>query len=221
MREVTKKYYIQETELCILLAFKGKQTLYGIDLNSAASMTREKLYHNLFAMQKKGMISRKDSFSDAFCIEEKLDCCMERIQTAARFLLLADADELVPEKYFYAAQEGAVMLEPVGQYDAGQQEGAFRLELITEAAMWKVIRENGIQMEPESAAVPDNILEEAQVCWLEDKDTILQRSAVQKLLQEYDVHTRSKKRQCIRFVCGLDTYLVCSDEGKGGERIWY
>lgn len=221
MREVTKKYYIQETELCILLAFKGKQTLYGIDLNSAASMTREKLHHNLFTMQKKGMISRKDSSSDAFCIEKGLDCCMERIRTAVRFLVLADADELVPEKYFYATQEGAVMLEPVGQYDAGQQKGAFRLEPVTEAAMWEVIRENGIQMETEPAAVPDNVLEEAQICWLEDKDTILQRPTVQKLLQEYDVHTQSKIRQCIQFACGLDAYLVCSDGGKGGKRVWY
>ena len=223
MREVTKKYYIQETELCILLALKGVQTLYGICLNSGTGMTQEELYYNLFIMQRKGII-RREADSNAFQIEEELDGCIERIRMAARFIVLADADELVPEKYFYVAREGAVMLEAAGQYDTEQQKSAFHLEAVTEETMWGIIRESGFQMKAAGGAIPSKVLEAAKCCWQEDKDTILQHSTVGKLLQEYDVHAQCKKKQCIRFVCGLDTYLVCSDGSnvvESGEISWY
>lgn len=216
MREVTKRYYIQETELCILLALKGVRTLYGICLDSDTAMTQEELYYNLFMMQKKGILNGK------FQIEEELDCCVGRICTAARFQVLADVDELVPEKYFYVASEGAVMLEPVGQYDTGEQKGSFYLEAITEDEMWDRIWDNGFQTKTAGVPVPDQILEAARHYWKEDKNAILQHAIVGKLLQEYDIQTQCKTKQCIRFHCGLDTYLVCSDgsdviEG-GGER---
>lgn len=220
MREVTKKYHILETELCILLALKGEQTLYGICLNSDTAMTREELYYNLFIMQKKGLISRKTD-SSGFWIETGLDCCIERICTAVQFIVLADADELVPERYFYVAREGAAVLEPVGQYDTGQQGGAFLLETVTEDAMWDIIRESVFQMETANESVPAKILEAAQDYWQEDKDMILRYPTVGKLLQEYDMRTQCKKKQCIKFICGLDTYLVCSDGIEGGERSWY
>lgn len=130
MNDTVKKYLIQETELCILLALKGVRTLYGICLDSTETMTQEELYYNLFIMQKKGIISRRADSGEIW-IGEELDSCIERIRTAARFIVLADADELVPEKYFYVARKGAVMLESAGQYDARQRTGLF---------MWKQSR---------------------------------------------------------------------------------
>ncbi len=218
MRETVKKFFIQETELCILLALKSVKALYGICLDSTETMTQEELCYNLFNMQKKGIIDRRAD-ADVFCIEEELDSCIERIRTAARFIVLADADELVPERYFYVAREGAVILEAAGQYDTGNA-GAFHLEAVTEAVMWDRIRESGFVMETANGSVPAEVLERAQGCWQEDKDTILRHATVEKLLQEYDVHTHCKIKQCIRMSCGLDTYLVCSGgvNIEGGEK---
>lgn len=216
MKELSKVYYIQEAELCILLALKGKKTLYGIALGSDASMTQEALYQNLFAMQKKGILTWTDT-SGTFLIEEDLDSCVELIQKADRFVVFAAADELMPEQYFYIADRKAVMLQPVGQYDAVQSEGAFYMEKMPEDAMWDILRENGFETETAKDNVPYHIRAEAEEYWNEDKDAILQHPVVEKLLQEYDVRMQRKKKQCIKFVCGLDTYIVCSDEGQGGE----
>ncbi|MDE6917373.1 MAG: hypothetical protein K2P39_11320 [Lachnospiraceae bacterium] len=227
MKDVTKEYYILETELCILLALKGGQTLYGICVSSAQSMTREELYHSLFAMQKKGMIRKADD-SNTLRIAGGLDSCIERIQTAERFWVLSDSDALVPENYFYAEHDawrrGAVMLEAAGKYDAALQEGAFRMKIITGAALSELFRENGFlggQDMAEQEAVPAAVFEEAQSCWQEDKDTILQRATVKKLLQEYDICTQQKIRQSVQFRCGLDTYLVDSDSLERREKVWY
>lgn len=216
MKEVSKVYFIQEAELCILLALKGQQTLYGLRLNSDASMTQETLYHNLFAMQKKGILVREDS-SDTFLIEKDLDSCVELIREADRFIVFAGADELTPEQYYYIADKDAVMLQPAGQYDAVQPEGAFHMEKMPEDAMWDIIRESGFDMEAAHGTVPCSVRAEAQGFWNEDKDVILRHPTVEKLLQEYDVRTQSKKKQCIKFVYGLNEYFVCSDELQGGE----
>lgn len=217
MKEISKVYYIQEAELCILLALKGTQILYGLRLNSDASMTQEALFLNLFAMQKKGILSRSKS-SDTFLIEEDLDSCVELIQAADRFLVLAGSDELTPEQYFYIAGKEAVMLQPVGQYDAVQPEGAFHMEKMPEDAMWDRIRESGFGLETEQGIVPQSVRMEAQKYQNEDKEMILQHPAVDMILQEYDVHTQRKKKQWIKFVCGLDMYVVCSDALQGGEK---
>lgn len=217
MKEISKVYYIQEAELCILLALKGTQALYGLSLNSDTSMTQEALFLNLFAMQKKGILIRPKS-SDTFLIEEDLDSCVELIQAADRFLVLAGLDEQTPEQYFYIAGKEAVMLQPAGQYDAVQAEGAFHMEKMSEDAMWDRVWESGLGLETERRIVPHSVLMEAQKYRNEDKEMILQHPAVDMLLQEYDVHTQRKKKQWIQFVCGLDVYVVCSDEMQGGEK---
>lgn len=218
MNDTVKKYLIQETELCILLALKGVRTLYGICLDSTETMTQEELYYNLFIMQKKGIISRRADSGEIW-IGEELDSCIERIRTAARFIVLADADELVPEKYFYVARKGAVMLESAGQYDARQRTGAFYVEAVTEEDMQDRIRENGLAAGTAQEPVPAGVLRQVEGYWQEDKDAILQHSMVEKLLQEYDVRTRRKTRQCVRLGCGLDSYLVCSDGVVGDSGI--
>lgn len=212
MKELTKEYCIQETELCILLALKGMQTLYGVRLSSAESMTRETLCRCLFAMQKKGIVGRPSSSDDAFWIEENMDECAGLIQAASRFIVLADADEQIPERYFYVAGDTAVMLQP-----AGQQGGAFHMKKISKEAMWAVIGESGLGTEEEAMSVPEDIRREAQGFWQEDKDAILLYPAVKGLLQEYDVRTQCREKQRVRLVHGLDAYLVCGDGLGGGE----
>lgn len=207
MTETLKKYYIKETELCILLAMKGKETLYGVRLDSGLSMTEEALYRSLFAMQKKGIAGKDEN--GAFWIEKELDDCIELIRTAESFAVLADKDETVPEQYFYIAGDDVLMLEPTGH------GSAFHMEKMTRDKMQGIFSDNGFSKKENGSAVPQDIIDRALECMDWEKDVVLQYPEVEKLIQAYDMHTRQKKGQGIKFICGMDEYIVYGGEWEG------
>ena len=207
MTETLKKYYIKETELCILLAMKGKEALYGIRLDGGLFMTEETLYRSLFSMQKKGIAGKYET--GAFWIEKELEGCIELICAAESFVVLADRDEMTPEQYFYVAEDDVVMLEPTGH------GGAFHMEKMTRDRMRDIFRDNGFCKNEKGSEAPQDILDKSLEYMYEEKDVILQYPEVEKLIQEYDVHTRQKKGQGIKFICGMDEYVVYGGEWEG------
>lgn len=226
--ELSKEYYIQEKELCVLLAMKGQNQLYGICMDGVESIDHAELYQLIFLMLKKGILNKTENVAygknrhHAYHIEESLEHCIDLIKKAKRFVVLANTDETVPEWYFYVAEKDAVMLQPSGQ------GGFLHIEQITKDRMCELVKENiGILYCGEAT---DRIYDTAKKCWQKDKDNILQNSAVKQLLQEYDITTQCKKSQVIRFAYGLDEFLVGSDKnkswtikelGKKGEELWF
>lgn len=213
-KEISKGYYIHEMEFGVLLAVKGLSELYGICLSGIESITQTELYQTVFHMMKKGILSKADSQVQ---IEESLDSWIDTIIEAQSFIVFADADELIPESYFYVADDHVILIQP-----AGQQSSLLYLEKISRDEMWELMKSKGLQTlskEPvECKNPPIELYEEARDYWLADKEDILQKSRVKQLLQEYDIHTKCKKRQMIKFVCGLDEYMINSDDQE--DKVW-
>ena len=205
--EISKGYYIHETEFGVLLAMKGLQELYGIQLNGIESITQTDIYQTVFNMLKKGILNTQEG---QIQIEEALDNWIDMIKDAQSFIVFADADELIPESYFYVARGYAIFIQSMGQ-----QGNLLYLEKITPDKMWNNIRSNGLQdhkgEKTEYKEPPQGLYEEARDYWLVDKEHILQKPKVKQLLQEYDIRTKCKKKQIIKFVCGLDEHILCSD----------
>lgn len=209
--EISKGYGLQETEICILLALKGVQELYGICFQGMEDITQEDIYRNVFQMLKKGILYKTEN---RLQIEETLDNWLDFIKNAEKFLVLADADELVPESYYYATADTVILLRP-----AGQQRSRLFMQKLTKAEMWEHIKNQGLEVKSHTNQhiSPEGLLEKARECWYEDKEKLLQKQEIKQLLQEYDIDTKCKSRQLIRFSYGLDEYLMYSDEQEDKE----
>lgn len=210
--ELSKEYYIHERELCVLLALRGHHQLYGIRMESAETIDYKDIYQIIFAMLKKGMLTKNENLLDDdskqnacnYSIEEKLKQCIDLIIEAKRFLVLADTDENIPEQYFYVREKDAVMLQ------AAVQEKVLHIKYIAEDKMQIYCRKNTLAAYYNEAA--KDMYKAARECWKEDKDIILHKSMVKKLMQEYDIKTQCKTRQIIQFVRGLDEFWIISDK---------
>ncbi len=226
--ELSKEYYIQEKELCVLLALKGQHQLYGIRMDGIEFMDHAELYQIIFLMLKKGILSRPESVSydiskpHVYHMEKQLERCIDLIKKAKRFVVLANTDENIPEWYFYVAEKDVVMLQPAGQ------GGFLHMKQMTKDRMFEFVKESMVIQYCGEAT--DCIYDVARKCWQENKDSILQRPEVKQLLQEYDIATQYKKSQVIRFAYGLDEFLIGSDKnkrwtikelGKKGEKMWF
>ncbi|MBQ6787678.1 MAG: hypothetical protein IJO85_08150 [Lachnospiraceae bacterium] len=208
MREkISKGYCIHEMEFGVLLAVKGLQELYGMQLNGLDTITQTDIYQIVFNMLKKGFLETTES---RIRVEEVLDHWIDRIKTAECFIVCADVDELIPESYFYIGNDNGVFIQPVGQ-----QGNMLYLENITRGEMWDYIQSKGLQnyesdmMGTEISLI--ELYEKARDYWIADKEYILQEPKVKQLLQEYDMHTKCKKKQIIKFIYGLDEYILYSD----------
>lgn len=214
MKEISKGYYIQETELSILLAIKGLQELYGIRLNGIESITQEEIYQTVFTMLKKGILNK---LQDRIQIEDSLDNLMDVIKNAQSFWVYADVDDSSPESYYYVAGKDAILIQ-----SGGQQNNLLSIEKMTSEEIMEVMTRNWLEQNAkevmECKTPPEGLCEEARRYWLANKETILQKPKVKQLLQEYDVHTKCKKKQVIKFAMGLDEYIVYSDEQ--GDKIF-
>ena len=194
--ELSKEYYIQEKELCVLLALKGQRQLYGLCMDGVESIDRAELYQLIFLMLKKGILNRPENVAydineqHVYHIEESLERCIDLIKKSKRFVVLANTDENIPELYFYVAEKDVVLLQASGQ------GGFLHMEQITKDRMCELVKENIAVLYCGEAT--DHIYDAAKKCWQKDKDSILQNPAVKQLLQEYDITTQCKKSQVIR-----------------------
>lgn len=209
--KITKGYYVLETELAVLFALQKIENLYGIQLECAASMTKEQLYRTVFNLLKKGFVVQQDK-TGACLVSEDVERWLVTIGRSEHFWVYADRDELIPESYFYIWNKEVVWIQ-----DGSINGSQLCIHEINKREMLELFAQWGVPMIDESdSAIEKELLQEMEIYYEQSKEQLLQQNGIKAVIQEFNMKSYSKEKQILKLQRGIDQYIICSNK----ERSW-